>query len=72
MGEYMKINWHRLFGLLLMDYFSDRGFSVELEKDLSLKRQYLDVVIVEQRDQEVDLSDICDGFDNLGRYNLLS
>jgi len=72
MGEYMKINWHRLFGLLLMDYFSDRGFSVELEKDLSLKRQYLDVVIVEQRDQEVDLSGICDGFDNLGRHNLLS
>ncbi|OEU49836.1 MAG: hypothetical protein BA861_02780 [Desulfobacterales bacterium S3730MH5] len=68
----MKINWHRLFGLLLMDYFSDRGFSVELEKDLSLKRQYLDVVILEHRDQRVDLSGICDGFDNLSRHNLLT
>ena len=68
----MKINWHRLFGLLLMDYFSDRGFSVELEKDLSLKRQYLDVVILEQQDQRVELSGICDGFDNLSSHNLLT
>ena len=29
----MKINWHRLFGLMLMDYFSDRGFRVEQDKD---------------------------------------
>jgi len=47
-GAMMNIYWHRLFGLLLMDYLSNRGFRVELEKDLSLKRQYLDVVIVER------------------------
>jgi hypothetical protein len=68
----MKIPWHRLFGLLLMDYLSTRGFCVELEKDLSLKRQYLDVVIVEQVEGKVDLAGICDGFDNLGPHNLLS
>lgn len=68
----MKIYWHRLFGLLLMDYLSNRGFRVELEKDLSLKRQYLDVVIVEREDEEPDLSGICDGFDNLSSHNLLS
>jgi hypothetical protein len=68
----MKINWHRLFGLMLMDYFSDRGFRVELEKDLSLKRQYLDVVILEQEEENPDLSGICDGFDNLAAHNLLS
>ena len=51
----MKINWRRLFGLMLMDYFSDRGFRVELEKDLSEKRQYLDVVIVERKDEEANL-----------------
>jgi hypothetical protein len=68
----MKINWHRLFGLMLMDYFSDRGFRVELEKDLSQKRQYLDVVIVERKDEEANLSGICDGFDNLSSHNLLS
>ena len=68
----MKIPWHRLFGLLLIDYLSTRGFTVELEKDLSLKRQYLDVVVVEQAEREPDLTGICDGFDNLGRHNLLS
>jgi hypothetical protein len=35
----MKINRHRLFGLLLMDFFSARGFKVELDMDLSVKRQ---------------------------------
>ncbi len=67
----MKINWHRLFGLMLMDYFSDRGFRVELEKDLSQKRQYLDVVIVERKDEDANLSGICDGFDNLSSHNLI-
>jgi len=71
-GRYMNINWHRLFGLLLMDYLSNRGFSVELEKDLSLKQQYLDVVIIKQEDNEADLLGICDGFDNLASHNLLS
>ena len=68
----MKICWHRLLGLMLMDYLSNRGFRVELEKDLSLKRQYLDVVIVERDDQKADLAGICDGFDNLSRHNLLT
>ena len=68
----MKILWHRLFGLMLIDYLSNRGFRVELEKDLSLKRQYLDVVIVERKDEKADLLEICDGFDNLSRHNLLT
>jgi len=66
----MKINWRRLFGLMLMDYFSDRGFRVELEKDLSQKRQYLDVVVVERKDEEANLSGICDGFDNLSSHQM--
>ena len=67
-----KIYWHRLFGLILMDYLTDRGFNVELEKDLSLKRQYLDVLIVESTEDKPDLINICAGFDNLSRHNLLS
>ena len=54
-----------------MDYFSNRGFWMELEKDISLKRQYLDVVIVEHKYEETNLSWICDGFDNLSSHNLL-
>jgi len=44
----MNIYWHRLFGLMLMDYLTHRGFRVELEMDLSLKRQFLDVLVVER------------------------
>ena len=38
------IDWHRLFGIALTDFFADSSFIVELEKDLSLKRQMLDIV----------------------------
>ncbi len=31
--------WHRLFGFYLVDFFRDTSVTVELEKDLSLKRQ---------------------------------
>jgi hypothetical protein len=41
-------DWHRLFGLLLTDYFTGSPFIVELERDLSKQQQFLDVVIVRQ------------------------
>ena len=43
------MNWHRLFGLLLTDFFTGSPFVVELEMDLSLKQQFLDVVILRKR-----------------------
>jgi hypothetical protein len=39
-------DWHRLFGLLLTDFFSGSPFVVEVERDLSVQQQQLDVVIV--------------------------
>src|SRR5438128_122138 len=36
--------WHRLFGLTWTDFFTGQPVTVELEKDLSLKKQLLDVV----------------------------
>ena len=39
-------DWHRLFGLLLTDYFTGSPFIVEVERDLSGPQQLLDVVIV--------------------------
>lgn len=42
------IHWHRLFGMTLTDFFTDTAYTVELEKDLSLKQQQLDVVIIEK------------------------
>ena len=39
------IDWHRLFGLALLDLFDGTPYEVELEKDLSIKQQFLDIVI---------------------------
>jgi hypothetical protein len=41
-------NWHRIFGLALTDLFTGSPYIVELEKDLSLKKQFLDVVIIKK------------------------
>jgi hypothetical protein len=45
------INWHRLFGLTLDDYFTGTGYAVELEKDLARKRQLLDVLVIREPEQ---------------------
>ena len=65
------MNWHRQFGLLLADFFTGSPFVVELEKDLSLKRQLLDVVIL-RKDKGRFNGLLPDGFDNLATYNLIT
>ncbi len=65
------IDWHRNFGIALMDYFSRSGYEVEVEVDLSVKKQFLDVVIIE-RTSDRGIKRICDGFDNLRTFNLLT
>lgn len=65
------MDWHRLFGLTLTDYFTDTAYRVELEKDLSLKQQLLDVVIIEQESGR-PIQELPDGLENLARHNLLT
>jgi hypothetical protein len=64
------IDWHRLFGLALTDFFTHSPFVVELEKDLSLKQQFLDVVILRKQPGEFE-GPLPDGLDNLAEHNLL-
>jgi hypothetical protein len=64
-------DWHRLFGLFLMDFFSNSPFRVELEKDLSLRRQLLDVVVV-RREEGVFHERLPDGLDPLALHNLIT
>jgi hypothetical protein len=60
------IHWHRLFGLTLCDLFSYTPYHVELEKDLTLKQQFLDVVIIAQNHADsFDCRTLPDGLDNL-------
>ncbi|NJO18736.1 MAG: hypothetical protein HC877_24350 [Thioploca sp.] len=66
-----KINWHRLFGLTLIDFVTDSNYHVELEQEVSLKKQYLDIVIIKQHPGR-PLTPIPDGLEQLSRYNLLT
>jgi hypothetical protein len=65
------MDWHRLFGVTLTDFFSNTAYRVELEKDLSLKQQFLDVVIIEKESGE-PIVELPDGLENLARHNLLT
>lgn len=67
----MIINWHRLFGLFLIDIFAESPFEVELEKDLSLKQQFLDVVIL-RKQHGGTIENLPDGLECLKVHNLLS
>src|SRR5262245_10804728 len=67
----MATNWHRLFGLMLTDFFIDSPFIVELEKDLLMKKQLLDVVIV-HRGEGPFLGSLPDGFEDLAAHNLIT
>ena len=65
------INWHRLFGIALIEFFSGSPYEVELEKDLSVKRQLLDIVIIRRTGDQWD-HPLPDGFDNLADHNLIT
>src|SRR5580658_11114732 len=64
-------DWHRLFGLLLTDFFTDLPFKVEVEKDLSKQQQFHDVVIV-RRDSGEMVVRLPDGLDGLTAHNLIT
>jgi hypothetical protein len=64
-------DWHRLFGLLLTDFFSDSPFIVEVERDMSQQQQLLDVVIV-RRGRGRFIDRLPDGLDGLVEHNLIS
>ena len=63
--------WHRLFGLFLMDYLADSPFTVEVEHDLSVQQQYLDVVIVRRRPGRLSIQ-LPDGMAEFKAHNLIT
>jgi hypothetical protein len=64
-------DWHRLFGLLLTDFFSGSPFVVEVERDLSVQQQLLDVVIV-RRGRGRFAGRLPDGLEGLRPHNLMT
>ncbi len=66
-----KVYWHRLLGVVLSDYLTGTRYKVEMERDLSLKQQVLDILIIEQG-QGMRPRALPDGLENLARHNLLT
>ncbi|HKM53666.1 MAG TPA: hypothetical protein VJY33_09670, partial [Isosphaeraceae bacterium] len=54
--------WHRLFALSWVDFFRELPVTVEPEKDLSLKKQLLDVVLIHKPAGSLDCR-LPDGFE---------
>jgi len=65
------IDWHRLFGLTLIDYFTGSAYRVEMEIDLSIKQQFLDILVIEQ-EAGSPITEPPAGLDNLSRHNLMT
>ncbi len=63
--------WHRLFGVSLVDFFRGMPVTVEMEKDLSLKQQLLDVVIIRKEPTPLPVR-LPDGFEDLAAHNLVT
>jgi hypothetical protein len=64
-------DWHRLFGLLLTDFFTNSPFRVEVERDLSVQQQLLDVTIV-RRGRGRFAGRLPDGLEGLRPHNLMT
>jgi hypothetical protein len=60
-----------LFGLSWTDFFRGLPVTVELERDLSVKKQLLDVVLIRKETVVLDCR-LPDGFEDLTTYNLVS
>jgi len=65
------MDWHRLFGLILTDHLTGTPFVVELEKDLSFKKQFLDLVILRKLAGPIPFP-LPDGFEDMADHNLVS
>jgi hypothetical protein len=70
-GQNELRDWHRLFGLLLTDFFTGSPFTVEVERDLSEQQQFLDVVIL-RRGRGRFAGRLPDGLDGLVEHNLIT
>lgn len=62
---------HRLFGLSWIDFFEGTPIAVETELDLSLKQQFIDIVLIRKAPGPLPRA-LPDGFEELAGHNLLT
>ncbi len=63
--------WHRLFGIVLTDFLAGTPLEVILEMDLSIRQQFLDIVIL-RRGKGAIRRKLPDVFENLAAHNLMT
>ena len=67
----VQTDWHRRFGLMVQDFFEGTPCEVELERDLSVKSQFLDVLVLRKTDAlDRVLPDGLEG--HLAEHNLIT
>ncbi len=71
MAESSPTDWHRLFGLMLTDFFDGSPFRVETELDVSKVGQFIDVLIIRKEPGEMTRR-LPDGMEDLADYNVIS
>src|SRR5947209_19549393 len=62
---------HRLFGLSWIDFFQGNTIGVETELDLSLKQQFIDLVISRKGHEPIPRP-LPDGFGDMAAHNLVT
>ncbi|HIE00991.1 MAG TPA: hypothetical protein EYP59_12010 [Thiotrichaceae bacterium] len=65
------IKWHDLIGLGLIDLFKCSNFEVKTEQNMSIKPQYVDVLIISKSNGK-PLDNLPDGFEFLTDHNILT
>jgi hypothetical protein len=65
------IKWHDLIGLALTDLFKGSNFEVKTEQNMSVKPQYVDVLIISKSNGK-PIDKLPDGFEFLADYNILT
>jgi hypothetical protein len=65
------IQWHDLMGLGLTDLFKGSNFEVKTEQNMSVKPQYVDILIISKSSGN-PLSKLPDGFEFLKDHNILT
>ncbi len=63
--------WHRIFGLVLTDFFTNSPVEVKLEEDLSRREQRLDVLLLRRGDGPPP-DRLPDGLEDLAPLNLIT
>jgi len=65
------LQWHDLLGAVLIEFFENSPYVVQTEVDLSLRKQYLDFVVIRKSEGELDRP-LPDGMSHLSAHNLIS